>query len=105
MPTYEMRDCPVCGERCMFIDGSSRHKCPPCYQVRFDDCPGEWNKVYAKTAALAAEDFIARNDDLSDGEIMNDIVVIVRDKDGKELRMRVYGDIVPSYWAEVDCED
>ena len=103
MTEIEVKSCPICGESyIIFFDGRSHHKCPPRYQVRFTDCPGEWSEIYAKSALIAAEDFIAKNDDLSYGEIANDILVIVRDKNGSEITARVYGDIIPSYWAEVD---
>lgn len=89
--------CPVCKES----DFSGKHRCKPVWEV-CDADDREWEMVYGRDAADAAEMYCARRDPFNEyGTVSASRTVLVRpvDREGHWSRFVVLGETQPIYTA------
>lgn len=93
------RKCADCGE----YDWMDKHKCPPLWRVQIPEYEdGEWTRIYARTAALAAEKHAELFDSQGDYPIVDGppVKVIVRSMSRPDVEVfEVEGETVPQYTA------
>ena len=91
--------CSTCGEW-MY---SSRHACPPIFEVNYPEYGDEWREIRAIDAETAAEKWAEREDSESaEYSIVGGRetpVVNVRGPDGSVTRWIISGEAVPKYYA------
>jgi len=92
--------CSIC-HQWAFLAG---HKCPPRWQVRYQDDPPDdgydpWKDIRADTAEEAAKLFIVRDDDAAMEGSYHAVVVRGDEPGAKELAFGVSIDLEPVYSA------